>query len=95
MSKITTTINADQTMTVSFLNESRTFNTYQCADRLIAFNVMSGKFRTGTKLWPLSVTVWGKSGNTVIDNGGYSNKGGVASVVGWWNDDSKNNSHNR
>jgi len=89
--KITANINADQTMTVTFNGEERTFDTFYGGDRFTAFNVMSGKFKTGTKLWPLSVTLWGKSGNTVIDNGGHSNKGGVTSVVGWWNKESSQN----
>lgn len=95
MSKVNAVINADQSMTVSFGGESRTFDVYNCGERFTAFAVMSGRFRTGAKLWPLSVTVWGKSGNVTIDNGGYSNKGGVRSVVGWWNADSKLNSQNR
>lgn len=77
-------------LTVNYKGESRVFDAWANGERAWASRVFGGKFKTGTKIWPLSVTVWFKSGNVVIDNGGYSNKGGVTSVTGWFNADNPN-----
>ena len=86
---IESVVNADQTVTITYRGESRTFPAFFSRDgRVFIRDVFSGKFRSGTKLWPLEVIIW-ESGNTTVCSGGYSNKGGATIIVGWWNEDSK------
>jgi hypothetical protein len=88
-------VNADHTVTVIYMNERRTFDFYIIGNDLRVGNVFAGKFRTGNKLWPMSLTIWEKTGNVTVSQGGFSNKGGVRKVVGWWNKDSAANSRHK
>ncbi len=87
---------AANTLAITFQGETRTFSCY-CVmnERVTAPSVFSGRFRTGTKRWPLSATLWFKSGNLVIDNGGFANKGGVVAITGWWDADNKANTQHK
>lgn len=88
---VTATLNEDGTMAVTYRGETRTFPAYSGGEWVCARRVFSGKFRTGQKLWPLSVTLWKQSGRAVVDQGGFSNKGGAVAFVGWWNEESTHN----
>ncbi len=92
--EIDATVNSDQTVTVEFRGEQRTFNAVYLDKRVVVRNVVSGKFRTGKKLWPMDLWIH-ENGNACIGNGGFSNKGGVASICGWWNSDGKANTQHR
>lgn len=83
-----------KTLTVTFGNETRHFVCREFPALYVADYAMSGKFRTGEKVWPLSLTVSKSTGRIAVSNGGYSNKGGVVRVVGFWNRDNPNNSKN-
>lgn len=78
-------------LSVTFKGETRTFKkTFSTESHLIADKVFGGKFKTGTKVWPLSIVCVFASGNLLIQNGGYSNKNGVTSIVGWFNPEASN-----
>lgn len=94
MKQVTAKMINETTMEVTYRGESRQFNAYKCGDRFCARNVFSGKFRTGSKLWPMEVLLW-DSGNVTICSGGFSNKGGATGLVGWFNANSQyNTQHN-
>lgn len=94
MKQVTAKMIDAETMEVTYRNESRQFKAHRINDRVYARNVFCGKFRTGSKLWPMEVIVW-DSGNVTVCNGGFSNKGGVTSLVGWYDAESKyNTQHN-
>ena len=96
---LTSTYNAAaETLEVTIYNpstmrtEKRTFKAFAIGTGAYAFNVLSGKFRMGTKLWPVPVFHNTSTGKTTLGNAGHSNKGGVMNVVGWYELDSKHNS---
>lgn len=89
MKQIAATFNdADQTISVTYYGETRTFPAYKNGKWASAGAVFSGRFRTGTKLWPVGVTVFLDTGNAQLNTAGRSNRGGVTNVVGWWTSDS-------
>lgn len=84
---ITATLCGEE-LAVTYRGETRTFKAYVGKEAASASRVFGGKFKTGTKVWPLSVTCWFDSGNLNVERGGYSNKGGVSSILGWFDAES-------
>lgn len=73
--------------TVTWRGKTRTFK-YDGYG--VIYRVFSGKFPSGSKLWPLNVNVDGS-----VCSGGFANKRGAVEVVGWYVEGSEHNSrHN-
>lgn len=92
---ITAKINEAGQMEVTYRGETRAFDAYlnksvtdEKYDQWRASCVFFGRFRSGSKVWPVRV-ILKASGNVELD-GGYSNKGGIASITGWYKADSAN-----
>ena len=95
--KVTATYDADRkVLSITYHGETREFPAHggprdSDGGYVYAYNVFSTKFKTGEKLWPAGVTYWFRSGNLNIEQGGYQNRGGARTVVGWWKHDQANN----
>lgn len=85
---ITATHDAERgVLAIAWHGETREFKAALVAGRyVVAFRVFAGRFKTGTKLWPLGVTYWPDSGELIVEQGGYSNCRGARHLVGWWDD---------
>ena len=77
-----------KTMRVTFRGETREFAGCSMSPGVwaSAYGVFAGKFRSGTKVWPMSVMFWFDSGKASVQSGGFSNKGGAHILVGWYDD---------
>lgn len=91
-------INEAGQMEVTYRGETRVFDAYcyqytqpwdgkECK-RYSASRVFFGRFRSGSKVWPVSVTL--HDNGVVQMDGGHSNKGGIAGITGWFNAESTN-----
>lgn len=91
---ITASYNAEtRQLAVTYRGETREFPVnYDGGRYVVAYNVFSGKFKTGAKLWPLAVYFWHENSAANVQQGGFSNKGGATGLVGWWNPGSAANS---
>lgn len=91
--KLETTYNDEtQELDVTYRGETRRFKVWKNGNYVRAQSVFSGKFRTGSKLWPCDVTYWFDTKTANVQQGGFSNKGGAVCIVGWWEKDSASNS---
>ena len=82
-------------ITITFRGETRDFTPrMDMGSSFWVPRVFSGKFRSGAKIWPCDIFFVKATGRLTIQPGGYSNKGGVASIVGWFNENDTQNSKN-
>ncbi len=84
----------DQTnaLDITHNGETRSFPCFATgynSDILISCRVFAGKYRTGAKVWPVSVQLDKRTGQLSTMAAGYGRGGrcaGVATLVGWWAD---------